>query len=370
MRIIAHLDMDAFFAAIEERDHPRLKGKPIVVGADPEGGKGRGVVSTANYKAREYGIKSALPISTAWRLSEQAKKAGKPAANFFEGNFQKYGQVSGEIMTIVSEYSPAVEQASVDEAYFDLSFCKDFREAAAVAEKIKNKIKKKEKLTASVGIGPNKLIAKIASDMQKPDGLTVVRREDVERFLEPLNIRKIPGIGPKTEILFKKERIGTVGDLKKYSEKQLSEMLGKWGVELFRKVRGLDDSPIELSYEAKSIGEQETFSTDTKDATLVMGRLKALCGGVVESFMKSNFDSFRTIGITVRFGDFETKTRATTIPEKVSRSGDLFRKPEKSEILRKLEFEASKLIAPFLDSRENPKRKNIRLIGVRIEKLN
>lgn len=369
MRIIAHLDMDAFFAAIEERDHPRLKGKPIVVGADPEGGKGRGVVSTANYKAREYGIKSALPISAAWRLSEQAKAEGKPAANFFEGNFQKYGKVSGEVMAIVAKYSPSVEQASVDEAYFDLSFCKNFQEAAGVAKKIKAKIKKEERLTASVGIGPNKLIAKIASDMQKPDGLTVVQKEDAEKFLEPLNIRKIPGVGPKTEILFKKERISIVGDLKKYSEKQLSEMLGKWGMELFKKIRGIDDSPIELSYEAKSIGEQETFSVDTKDATHVMTRLKALCAGVAESFLESDFDSFRTIGITVRFGDFETKTRAFTLKEKVSRSGDLFKKPEKKEIISKLEFEAIKLISPFLDARENPKRKNLRLIGVRIEKL-
>ncbi len=361
--------MDAFFAAIEERDHPRLKGKPIVVGSDPEGGKGRGVVSTANYKAREYGIKSALPISTAWRFSEQAKSEGKPAANFFEGNFQKYGKVSGEIMAIISKYSPAVERASVDEAYFDLSFCGTFKKAADVAKKLKAEIKKKERLTASVGIGPNKLIAKIASDMQKPDGLTVVLPENTEKFLTPLNIRKIPGIGPKTEIIFKKERINTVGDLKKYSEKQLNEKLGKWGTELYRKVRGVDDSPIELEYEAKSIGEQETFSTDTRDATFVMNRLKKLCAGVADSFLESDFDSFRTIGITARFADFETKTRAVTIPEKVSRSGDLFKKPTKDEVVRKLEFEATKLLAPFLDARENPRRKNLRLIGVRIEKL-
>lgn len=369
MRIIAHLDMDAFFASIEERDHPRIKGSPIVVGADPEGGAGRGVVSTANYKAREYGIRSALPISTAWRLSEEAKKAGKPATVFFEGNFERYNEVSRKIMAIINEYSPAVEQASVDEAYFDLSSCGAFAVAAETAKKIKSAIKRREKLTASVGIGPNKLIAKIASDMQKPDGLTVVEDDRVESFLESLSIRKIPGIGPKTETIFRKLGVATIADIKKYSSDQLVRLLGKWGAEIYQKSRGLDESPIALEYEAKSIGEQETFAKDSRDATLVLNRMGALCRGVIESFWDSEFNSFKTIAATVRFDDFETKTRAYTLPETISRAGDLFNRPGKEDLLKKLEFEAIRLISPFLDTRENPRRKNIRLIGVRIEKL-
>lgn len=361
--------MDAFFAAVEERDHPRLKGKPIVVGSDPEDGKGRGVVSTANYKAREYGIRSALPISTAWKFSEKAKSEGKSAAVFFGGNFEKYTAVSGKIMSLIRKYVPLVEQASVDEAYLDLSFCENFERAALLAEKIKNSIKKNEKLTASIGIGPNKLIAKIASDMKKPDGLTVVLPEKTEKFLEPLSVRKIPGIGPKTEIIFKRMNIATVKDLKRYSEPRLSELLGKWGVEIYQKVRGIDDTPITEEYEAKSIGEQETFPVDSRKATFVLERLKFLCAGVIDRFFESDFDSFKTISITVRFDDFETKTRAKTLPGLVSRTGDLFQKPTPEKITKVLEFESTKLLSPFLDKRENPHRKSIRLIGVKIEKL-
>src|SRR3989338_962353 len=197
-RIIAHLDMDAFFAAVEERDHKWLKGKPIVVGADPKEGRGRGVVSTANYKAREYGIRSALPISKAWQFSELAKKRGMPPAEFLQPNFDRYEETSGRIISLIRANKRIVEEASIDEAYFDLSELGSYENAAEFCKKLKKEIFEKEKLTCSVGIGSNKLIAKIASDMQKPDGLTVVGADDektclelVERFLEPLPIRKI-----------------------------------------------------------------------------------------------------------------------------------------------------------------------------------
>lgn len=189
--------MDAFFASVEERDNPRLAGKPIVVGADPKGGAGRGVVSTANYAAREYGIRSALPISKAWQFSEAARRRGLPPTVFVEGHYSKYSEVSSRIMDILAAHSPMIEQASVDEAYFDLSLSDSYEDARAIAATIKNEIKIKERLTATVGIGPNKLIAKIASDVQKPDGLTVVRAEDAERFLEPMSIRKIPELGQR-----------------------------------------------------------------------------------------------------------------------------------------------------------------------------
>jgi len=364
-RIVAHLDMDAFFAAIEERDNPRLKGLPIVVGADPMEGYGRGVVSTANYKAREYGIRSALPISKAWQFSQKAKSEGKPEAVFLDGHHYKYSEVSGKIMQIVRNYSKLVEQASVDEAYFDLTEISKVEpsnslrfnlRAKKICNKIKQEIWEKEKLTASIGIGPNKLIAKIASDMQKPDGLTIVTPEKTEEFLEPLNIRKIPGIGPKTEIIFNKKGIYKVRDLKKYSLGDLENMLGMWGREIYRKARGEDDSPIITECEVKSISEQETFQKDTLDFKFIFARMEKLCQDVFRRFKASDFKSYTTVTITVRFSGFETKNRSHTLA-----------KP--ANTLKALKTESARLLMPFFDSRENPKRKLIRLVGVRVEKL-
>jgi len=376
--------MDAFFASIEERDNPRLRGRPIVVGADPKGGVGRGVVSTANYAARKYGIRSALPISTAWRYAEEARRKGLPAVAFLSVNMEKYVEVSRRIMEIVRHYSPHIEQASVDEAYFDLAeavqkeFLTDQENPAAlfsnsrelenkaadfyelarrVAEEIKTEIKEKENLTASVGIGPNKLIAKIASDRQKPDGLTVVREEAAEKFLEPLPIRVIPGVGPKTEERFRKLGVRTVGDAKKFSAEELHEMLGsKWGSELYDKLRGRDESPLIEEWEAKSVGEQATFERDTHDAPFLRKELMALADGVFARFHEGGFKSFRGVTITVRFADFATKTRSTTLEKPVAS-------------LAELQFAALWLFMPFLDRRENPERKAFRLLGVRLEKL-
>lgn len=356
MKITAHLDMDAFFAAVEERDHEWLRGLPVVVGADPQSGRGRGVVSTANYKAREYGIRSALPISQAWRFSEDAKKQGKPAAFFLGPNFALYNEVSQKIMDIIRSYSQSIEEASVDEAYFDLSYTGSYEKAKEVARAVKKEIVSREHLTASIGIGPNKLIAKIASDMQKPDGLTVVEEKDVEMFLEPLPIRKIPGIGPKTEEIFIKKSVKFVSDLKKYSREELGELLGKWGFELYEKARGRDDSPVVEEHDIKSVGEQETFTEDTLDSNFIFPRLSALCEGVMTRFKDGGFTSFRTIVLTARFADFDTKTRSHTLTNAVNS-------------LATLRFEALKLLMPFLDARENPRKKLIRLVGVRVEKL-
>lgn len=348
--------MDAFFAAVEERDRPRFKGKPIVVGSDPMEGKGRGVVSTANYKAREYGIKSALPISKAWQFSEEAKKKGKPGAIFLTPNFDKYSKSSENVMKILQKFSPVIEEASIDEAYFDLSFTKNYKKAEEICLKVKKEIKQKEKLTCSIGIGPNKLIAKIASDQNKPDGLTIVFPEKVESFLEEMSIRKISGIGPKTERALNQKNIKTIKDLKKLSQDKLKQLFGKWGLEIYDKAMGKDYSPLVTEWEAKSIGEQETFLEDTLDQGFIAGEIKKLCEGVFQRFRESSFKNFKTITITVRFSDFETITRAHTMLI-----------PSNSQVV--LEFEVLKLLMPFLDRRENPKRKKIRLIGARIERL-
>jgi len=356
MRIIAHLDMDAFFAAVEERDDPRLKRMPISVGADPRNGEGRGVVATANYKAREYGLHSALPISQAWRLSERARREGKLPVVFLPPHFDKYVRISEEIISIVKHRVPQVERAGLDEMYLDLSFVGSYEKAKEIAEAIKRDIREKEKLTASIGIGPNKLIAKIASDRNKPDGLTVVREEEAERFLESLSVRKIPGIGPKTEIMLNGMGIKIIADLKALSLEKLEEMMGKWGQDLYEKARGLDDSPVEENWEVKSVGEQETFYRDTLLAPFIIARLRAMAKSVFERFKEEGFASFRTVVVTVRFADFETKTKSHTLKTPASTADEFI-------------SAALDLLRPFLDKRMNPRFKEIRLIGVRMEKL-
>ena len=370
--------MDAFFASIEERDNPRLAGRPIVVGSDPEGGKGRGVVSTANYAARAYGIRSALPISTAWRLSEAARKKGLLAAAFLEVNMEKYSEVSHRIMEIVRNHVPPgpdgvvlIQQASVDEAYFDLSFSGSYEAAEKIVRAMKDDIHLRERLTASVGVGPNKLIAKIASDRQKPDGLTIVQEKDAETFLAPLGLRVIPGIGPKSEEQFKKLGVYTVGDARHLSAAELTGMMGKWGTELYEKLRGRSDSPIVMDSVQKSISSATTFAHDVavkgalKDRKLLESTLADLALDVYRAFQRERsegapFTSFRTVGITVRFADFSTKTRAVTLPDPVMANDDA---------LQKIQFQALRLFMPFLDGRENPYHKAIRLLAVKIEKF-
>ena len=350
--------MDAFFAAVEERDHRWLKGKPIVVGADPMEGRGRGVVSTANYPARAYGITSAMPISHAWRANEIARMQGKPLAVFVGVDSARYHNASERIITRIRNYVPLIEQASIDEAYLDLTFAKNYKTAATIARRIKKDIVTTQRLTCSIGIGPNKLIAKIASDFQKPDGLTVVKVRDAAGFLEPLPIRILPGIGPKTEILFRQRGIATIHDLKKFTKGQLRERIGNWAGELYEKARGRDDRPVTEEHHTKSVGGEETFLTDvaTENPNSILKKLEMLCGAVSQRMHDSGFHAFRTIIVTVRLANFETLSRSRTIT-----------KPETSK--NALLFEAMRLLMPFLDRRENPSKKRIRLIGVRIEKL-
>lgn len=352
--------MDAFFAAIEERDNPQFRGLPIVVGADPHSsagqGRGRGVVSTANYKAREYGIHSAMPISRAWQLSQKAERESKPAAIFLPVNGRYYSEVSRKIMAILHKHVLTVEEASIDEAYLELNRLENFSAAEGLAVKLKDEIRKSEGLTASVGIGPNKLIAKIASARFKPDGLTVVTPDQVLSFLEPLSIREIPGIGPKTELLLNKRKIFSIRDLRGMSSERLKELLGKWGKELYDKARGIGSDQVVEEYDVKSIGEQKTFEKDTLASVFLGERLSKMASQVFRRMERGGFQGFRTVTLIVRFSDFVTKTRSHTL------KGN-------AHDLATLNKEAMKLFLPFLDRRGNPKLKPIRLIGLRIEKL-
>jgi len=259
-------------------------------------------------------------------------------------------------MAIIRAHASLVEQASVDEAYFDLSFLGSYAKAENICRAIKEEIQEKEKVTASVGIGPNKLIAKIASGFQKPDGLTVVQEKSAEVFLEPMSVRAVPGIGPKTEAVFFERGVKTVRDLKKFSREELTDLTGKWGAELYEKLRGRDDAPVVEEHEVKSIGEQETFLQDTKSAELIFERLSAMCRRIMARLADDEFRTFKTVVITVRFTGFETKTRAHT-----------FASPQRT--IKALQAEVFRLMLPFLDARENPKKKLIRLVGVRVEKL-
>lgn len=356
MRIIVHMDMDAFFAACEEARNPRLKGLPVVVGSDPLEGRGRGVVSTANYAARSYGIRSATPISKAWQLSEDARRRGKPPVIFMDVRFGLYGEISRRIRGYVQEVFPVIEQASVDEFYADASAYGAYGTVIEKCRELKQKIYENERLTASIGIAPNKLVAKMASEREKPDGLTVVRAEEVLEFLAPQEIRAIPGIGPKTEILLRGRGVCTIADLRKFSGAELVDLLGKHGADLYEKARGRNASPVKEREEARSIGEQETFERDTRDSVFVTERLSFLAGEVLRRMRQEGYEGFRTVVVTVRFEDFTTRTRSHTLPGPCSD-------------LRELSFEAAKLMFPFFDLRENPRGMKIRLIGVRIEKL-
>jgi len=370
MRIVAHLDLDAFFASVEERERPYLTGAPIVVGADPEDGKGRGVVSTCNYKAREYGIRSAMPIREAWRRSEEAKRSGKPVAFFISPDFSKYTEASRAVFAIVEKHSKEIESAGIDEAYFDLSGLGSFEKAEAVAQIIKKEIQEGQKLTASIGIGPNKLIAKIASDFKKPDGLTIVKPEDVEKFLEPLPIRKIPGIGPKAEKKLFDVHVLNVADARGLTKEILQKMFGKWGTELYEKLRGRNEAPIvTIAPPAKSIGDHETLPEDSLDMNVLLPYLEHAVETVARRVSEDGFSGFRTIVLTVRFSDFETLSRSRTLPLPVQVSSKESRSGEPISGAKLLLRHATQLFLPFLDRRENPRQKKIRLIGVRVEKL-
>ena len=358
-RIIGHLDMDSFFASLEERATPRFKGKPIVVGSDPKEGKGRGVVSTANYKARKYGIHSALPISKAWQLSERAKERGEDEVIFLPSNFELYERSSKNILDIIKKYSENVEQGSIDEFYFDLSQYKTYKAASEVCQKMKDEIKEREKITCSVGIAKNKLIAKIAAGINKPDGLLTVKEKDTNSFLLPLKIRKIPGIGEKTAEILGKLEVSTIEELQKYSQEDLKNILhSKTGTDIYLKIRGIDDSPIVPDREVKSISGQITFEENISNITIITEKYLNHCEDIFNRFKNSDFKTFKTLASTVRFSDFKTFSSAKTIKEGLGKSD-----------LKKMRQEALKLLLPFLDRRKNPKMRTIRLIGIRLEKL-
>lgn len=339
-RIIFHLDMDHFFTAVEQREHPEYRGKPVIVGANPKEGRGRGVVSTSSYEARKAGVRSGMPISRAWRLC--------PEAIYLTPNFSLYVKASNEIMRIAQKYADKFEQWGIDEAFLDVSSkVKDFDEAKELANTIKSEIKEKTQLTGSIGVGPNKLVAKVASDYQKPDGLTVVKEKEEEGFLAPLPARRLLWVGRKTEERLKNMGINTIGDLAHTDPTKLTETFGVMGTQMYLSAHGIDKSEVETRYGIKSISHETTFEQDTDDRAEITKTIESMSDEVAKEAKNENL-FFKTVTIKVRYQNFETHTSSKTLPFMTDRTQDL----------RKT---AKELLQHYL----NPERK-IRLIGVRV----
>jgi len=321
-RLIAHVDMDCFYAAVEVLDNPELKGRPVIVGSDPKGGKGRGVVSASSYEARKFGVHSAMPISQAFRLC--------PQGVFLPGRMKRYGEVSGQIMEILLSFTPQIQQISVDEAFLDLTGCQRiFGPPEQIGKKIKQTIRQKCGLTASVGMGSNKLIAKVASDLKKPDGLVIVPVGWEAEFLSPLPLRKLWGIGPKTEQRIKSSfKAETIGQLAVIPEKLLTKELGLMGEYLHQRSNGVDDDPVCDEHEAKSIGRENTFDEDTADREILFSTLLYLCDDVAGSLRDSQFQG-RTITLKLRYSNFETHTYGKTYSKLPAAAGEIFQAAKK-----------------------------------------
>lgn len=303
-RKILHIDMDAFFAAVEVRDRPELAGKPVIVGGDPQS---RGVVSTASYEARKFGVHSAMPAARAKRLC--------PQGIFLKPDFSKYKKVSEQIYSILSKYTSVIESGGLDEAYLDVTENNlKIEDPILLAQMIQQNIKAATKLTGSVGVAPNKYLAKIASDYQKPAGLTVIWADEVELFLENLLVRKIPGIGPVTEKELHALGIKTVGELALRSKEDLIRHFGKWGVSLYERARGIDTSPVEPWGEPKQIGSEETFERDLMNLREMEGKIKSLAEEV-SFYLKRRAARARTVTLKVKYSDFTVITRSRTLHE-------------------------------------------------------
>lgn len=302
------MDMDSFFTAVEVLDDPSLAGKPVIVGADPMGGRGRGVVAAASYEARRYGLHSAMPISKAYRLC--------PQGVFLPGRGRRYGEVSEQVMGVLAGFTPVVEQISVDEAFLDLTGCGRLLGAPReIGMKIKQAVKEGTGLTASVGIGPNKLVAKIASDLEKPDGLVLVEKDRVTEFLAPLPIRRLWGIGPKTEEALKKRFcVLTVGELAGIQLDRLEKEYGQMGRYLHERANGIDEDPVGGGDEAKSVGHETTFDTDTADRKLIHGTFVRLCDRVAAR-LRAAGTAGRTVTLKLRYESFETHTCRHTLSQ-------------------------------------------------------
>ncbi len=339
MRRILHCDMDAFFAAVEERRNPALTGKPVVIGGGGDPSR-RGVVSTANYEARKYGVHSAMPLKTAYKLC--------PHAVYLPVDFEAYTAASHKFKKVLADASPVMESGGIDEAYLDLTDVPS--SSVEIARRIKDGIRQATGLTCSIGVAPNKLLAKIASDLEKPDGLTILTEQDVAARIWPLPIRKLFGVGPKTETRLKEAGIDTIGQLAGFPTEKLIAVFGaSYGAYLHDAAHGIDDSPLVTHWEPRSVSRETTFQNDIRDWQIIARCLAGLTREVVADLKDQGYRT-RTITIKIRFHDFQTLTRAKTLPDYT----------DSEEEARRAAFACLKRIS--LDKR-------VRLIGVRASNL-
>lgn len=310
-RIVMHLDMDAFFASVEQNDNPELKGLPVVVGTGQ-----RSVVSAASYEARKFGIRSAMPVAQARKLC--------PQAVFLPVRMRRYSEVSKNIMRILQDFSPQIEQASVDEAYIDASGLDGlFGPPPDMARRIKTAIREGTGLSCSVGIAPNKFLAKIASDMNKPDGLTVILEEDVPTFVAGLPIERIPGVGARSAETLHKLGVSKAGDVLRFTRDFWIERLGERGGWLYRRAQGLDDSPVEPWGEAKSSSAENTLEQDTSDKEALTNWLALQAERVGLDLRRHGYKG-RTVTLKVKYADFKSLTRSHTLPAATNTTRTIF----------------------------------------------
>ncbi|MEL7061123.1 MAG: DNA polymerase IV [Acidobacteriota bacterium] len=325
VRRILHCDMDCFYAQVHMRDDPSLRGKPVVIGGSPQG---RGVVAAASYEARAFGIRSAMPAAQAVRRC--------PQAIFLKPEFSRYRQESDRIFEIFRRFTPIVQTASLDEAYLDVTdHLGKHPGATAVAREIRRQVLEERRLTVSVGVGPNRLIAKIASDFHKPDGLTVVRPDQVRAFLDPQPVRRIHGIGPATEKALAALGVKTIGDLRRLPRDLLVERFGRHGAGMWRSAQGLDDRPVRVERRRKSLGHERTYAQDLETLEAMDEQLDLLAGKVADGLARRELEA-RTITVKVRYDDFTTKTRARSQPERARFSAERLAAVGK-ELLRQTE---------------------------------
>lgn len=337
-RIILHLDMDSFYASVEIRERPDLKGKPVVIGADPRNGKGRGVVATCSYEARAFGIRSAMPISQAFALC--------PHAVFLPLEFPRYVKASSDVMAILKTHCFPIQQVSIDEAFMDVSRLETFPSATSLAVRIKDTILAQLGLTCSIGLAPTKVVAKIASDVNKPDGLTVVEPENLFLFLAPMPVRKIPGIGKKSEADLFEMGIRTIRDLAAFDIQVLIARFGRSAIGLQDIIAGIETGEVKERDSVKSVSRETTFTEDTDDVRLVLATIDALAGEVCRNLSDESLHC-RTITVKVRYQGFVTRTKARTLPHS---TGDL----------ATVRTCAHSLLRDIFDGRK------IRLLGIRL----
>jgi DNA polymerase-4 len=301
-RAIIHLDLDAFFAAVEVLEDPELEGQPVLVGGSPEG---RGVVAAASYPARAYGIRSAMPTARALALC--------PHAIVLPARHRLYSTYSRKVMAILRETAPLVQQMSVDEAFLDVTDqIARWDEAPQLAAQLQQRVRQDVGLSASLGIATNQLVAKIASDRDKPGGLTVVKPGTEEAFLRPLPVRALWGVGPVAERKLARIGVTTVGDLSRVPETDLRARFGRQGAVLVRQAKGIDARPLSTSHVAKSVSHERTFSSDLSDPDALKEQIQHLSELVAQRLVKSSFTA-QTVGIKLRYSDFTTLTRQMSL---------------------------------------------------------